>query len=353
MPQGLPTRALLAGAVSIGIGTGFQALGVSPAAAAPGTPQIFGCTAWNARPPTSVVSLAGNNPNKILVHHTSFANTPDATQAEAFAIAKEIQDLHIDRNGWIDSGQHFTISRGGHIMEGRHRSLERLQAGSNMVVGSHCPGQNSSAIGIENNGNYMTVTPPTVLYDALTRMCAHICWQYGLSASAIYGHRDFVSTDCPGDELYAMLPQLRRDVAATVQPGSRTWPSLSQGASGEPVRTLQYLLTQTGRTLTTDGAFGPATKSAVADFQRAAGQTPDGVAGTTTWELLVPPRRKGSSGPVVTAAQRLLNLHGGSLTADGAFGSLTDSAVRAFQTSSGLTSDGVVASATWSRLLAP
>ncbi|WP_255951045.1 peptidoglycan recognition protein family protein [Streptomyces odontomachi] len=353
MTPALPRRAFLAGAVAIGVGTGFEVLSVTPAHAAPGTPEIFDCTAWNARPPTSAVSLAGNNPNKILVHHTDFPNTPDATQADSFAIAKEIQDLHIDHNGWIDSGQHFTISRSGVIMEGRHRSLERLKAGSNMVVGAHCPGQNSSAIGIENNGTYMTEAPPAVLYGALTGMCAYICWQYGLSASEIYGHRDFLSTtDCPGDVLYGMLPQLRLDVAAEVDPGGRVWPSLGQGTDGENVRALQYLLTQTGRSLGVDGDFGPATASAVEDFQKAAGLTVDGVAGATTWELLVPPRRNGSSGAAVTAAQRLLNLHGSSLTADGVFGSLTASAVKAFQTAGGLPADGVVASNTWSRLLA-
>ncbi len=352
MSPALPRRAFLAGAVTIGIGTGYEVLSVTPAQAAPNTPGIFDCTAWSARQPSSPVSLAGNNPDKILVHHTDFPNTPDSTQAEAFAIAKEIQDLHMDTNGWLDSGQHFTISRGGHIMEGRHRSLERLKAGSDMIVGAHCPGQNSSAIGIENNGTYMTEHPPAVLYATLTSMCAYICWQYGLSASAIYGHRDYKDTDCPGDVLYAMLPQLRLDVAAEVDPGGRIWPSLGQGASGEDVRTLQYLLSQTGRTLTADGAFGAATKSAVQDFQQVAGLTADGTAGATTWELLVPPRRNGTSGDAVTAAQRLLNVHGSSLTADGAFGSLTDSAVRAFQTLNGLPSDGVVASNTWSRLLA-
>ena len=29
-----------------------------------------------------------------------------------------------------------------------------------------------------------------------------------------YRHRDFNDTECPGDVLYAMLPQLRKDVAA-------------------------------------------------------------------------------------------------------------------------------------------
>jgi hypothetical protein len=42
-----------------------------------------------------------------------------------------------------------------------------------------------------------------------------VCNQYGIPPTEIYGHRDYLSTTvCPGDHLYAMLPQLRQQVAA-------------------------------------------------------------------------------------------------------------------------------------------
>jgi hypothetical protein len=209
-------RRFLASAAVIGTGTaaGAVLIGRLPAHAAVPAPVLYGTAAWSARPSSSPVSLAGNDPNKIIVHHTAFANTADAGQAGSFAIAHEIQDLHMDTNGWIDSGQHFTISRSGLIMEGRHRSLERLQAGSNMVVGAHTVGQNFQGIGIENNGTYTSVAPPGILYESLTSLCAYICGQYGINPTQIYGHRDFNATQCPGNVLYAMLPQLKSDVAA-------------------------------------------------------------------------------------------------------------------------------------------
>ncbi|GHJ42083.1 peptidoglycan recognition family protein [Streptomyces sp. TS71-3] len=212
---GMSRRRFLTATAAAGLGTGAVLIG-SPNARAAAAPTVYDTTAWGARPPSSPVSLAGNDPNKIVVHHTAFANTPDTGQAGSFAIAHEIQDLHMDTNGWIDTGQHFTISRSGLVMEGRHRSLERLRAGSDMVVGAHTVGQNSQGIGIENNGTYITATPPQVLYTSLVAFCAYICSQYGLDPSEIYGHRDFDDTQCPGDVLYGMLPQLRKDVAATV-----------------------------------------------------------------------------------------------------------------------------------------
>lgn len=209
-------RRLLTTAAAAGIGAGAVILGSSPARATMVAPTIYSCTDWSARQPSSPVSLAGNNPNKIIVHHTAFANTADSGLSGSYAIAHEIQDLHMDKNGWIDTGNHFTISRTGVIMEGRHRSLERLAAGSNMVVSAHTVGQNTQGIGIENNGTYIDVAPPQILYGSLVSLCAYVCQQYNLDPNEIYGHRDFNSTQCPGDVLYAKLPQLRRDVAANM-----------------------------------------------------------------------------------------------------------------------------------------
>ncbi|MFE9724101.1 peptidoglycan-binding protein [Streptomyces sp. NPDC005794] len=63
-------------------------------------------------------------------------------------------------------------------------------------------------------------------------------------------------------------------------------------------------------------------------------------------------QKTGSQGPQVTAVQTLLNQQGYDAgTADGIFGSLTDSAVRAFQKARGLDADGAVGPKTWTALL--
>lgn len=66
--------------------------------------------------------------------------------------------------------------------------------------------------------------------------------------------------------------------------------------------------------------------------------------------------QKGSTGEQVKALQRLLHAQGYGLGSkdpiDGDFGSMTDTAVRAYQKSNGLEADGIVGQATWKRLLA-
>lgn len=220
MSAPLPRRAVLRGAVLLGAAAGATALtqfgddrGARAIAGAVDQPTIANCATWGARPPSSAVSVVQNRPNKIIIHHTAFPNTTDYSLAQAYRNSRDIQNLHMDTNGWLDSGQHFTNSRGGYLTEGRHGSLYGLLHGQTMVQGAHCVGQNSQAIGIENDGIYLDVQPPQALWNSLIWFCAFTCQQYGIPASEIYGHKDFNNTQCPG-LLHGRLPELRSAVAA-------------------------------------------------------------------------------------------------------------------------------------------
>lgn len=72
--------------------------------------------------------------------------------------------------------------------------------------------------------------------------------------------------------------------------GCYTWGrTLSQGASGEDVRQLQIRVSGYpgyGAVLALDGAFGPATRSAVIRFQQAYGLAADGIAGSATFNKI-------------------------------------------------------------------
>ncbi len=322
------------------------------AAAAVVTPSIDGTAAWGAAAAREPINVLSRKPIGIVVHHTTNLNTNDFSRSAAHIRARQIQQSHFNR-GWIDTGQQFTISRGGWIMEGRHQSLSALSGGTTHVQGAHVDGHNDTHIGIECEGIYTALAPSLPQWNKLVALIAYICQQYGLSADTIVGHRDLGSTSCPGDTFYALLPQLRSAVATTLNGGSvgRMWPTVRRGTSATGLATLiQYLLRARGATITADGAFGPGTEAAVKSFQSANGLVADGVIGAATWEKLIMTVRAGDSGEAVKALQSQLTTQGYSLTVDGRFGSGTTTRVQSFQTNRQLTADGVVGINSWNHL---
>ncbi|WP_406628943.1 peptidoglycan recognition family protein [Amycolatopsis sp. WGS_07] len=212
----VPRRTFLRGAagVSAAAAAGLVLPGLAHAAAAP---RVYSCAEWGARPPADQLTTLDHPATRVLIHHIDCPNSTDYSLEHAFQVARNDQADHIDNNGWSDTGQHFTVSRGGYRLEGRHGSLDALRSGKKIVRAAHCPGQNDNAIGIENEGTYMQVAPPKAQFDSLVVFVAYVCRQYGIPVKEIKGHRDFYNTDCPGDKLYAMLPELQSRVAALLR----------------------------------------------------------------------------------------------------------------------------------------
>jgi hypothetical protein len=288
-------------------------------------PQIYDTRNWNARPENGTIQVLNQRPVFIVVHHTAGANSTDVSLEHAFAVSREIQNHHMDDNGWIDTGQQLTNSRGGFVMEGRHRSLEVLTGGTRHVVGAHVANNNSTCIGIENEGLYTSVNVPAALWNSLVDLVAYIAAQYAIPTSQIKGHRDFNSTQCPGDVLYARLPELRAAVGAKLgrtAPEPATWPLLRPGDTGAAVLAAQHLLRAAGMSETpADGVFGPDTFLAVQRFGKLAGvpyepcygcrhSDESGLLGSSVWPLLVRPARADEPGEVGTAARILLDARG-------------------------------------------
>ena len=135
------------------------------------------------------------------------------------------------------------------------------------------------------------------------------------------------------------------------------WPLVKQGARVFPVRPLQQLLRARDHHVQVDGIFGPRTKSAVQDFQRSKGLSPDGIVGPLTWARLVVYVKRGSNGDAVRAVQEVMKFHdqsdgeGPPVHVDGIFGPRTDSWVRGFQKAVGTASDGIGGPITWRALV--
>lgn len=287
---GFARRSLLRGGVAA-TAAGATGLGTAGTAYAAGTarahsrpprtsrarsaaePRIYSTKEWGARPASEKIVVEDHVPAFIVVHHTADpGNSEDYSLAHAKQICRDIQDHHMNGNGWSDTGQQFTNSRGGFLLEGRHKSLSVVRGGTQHVPGANVGGHNSEVIGIENEGVYTDVDVPAALWDSLVRLVAWIASQYGTDLKNIQGHRDFNSTECPGNVLYGRLRELRDavgrvlGVAAPAAGDVLTWPLLKPGAVGAQVRAAQHLLRDKGFRVPVNGVFGTDTKRAVAEL---------------------------------------------------------------------------------------
>jgi hypothetical protein len=323
-------RALFRGGFTVAAMGAFGAAAVGEASAV-ARPRIYTCAEWGARPANGTITVENHKPTYIVVHHTAGGNSTDYSVAHAHQISREIQNFHMDGRGWIDTGQQLTNSRGGHVTEGRHRSVEILDGGTRHVQGANVGNHNSEVIGIENEGLYTSVNVTQALWDSLVQLVAYIAQQYGISPSMIRGHRDFNATECPGTVLYGRLPELRNAVAAAIgtspAAAQRTWPLLKPGENGAKVQALQHLLRARGVDVKADGDFGSATFAAIRQLaaENGAAYEPcyasrvadeSGFAGVTTWPLLVRTVRAGDSGEAARAAQVLMSARDARLAAD-------------------------------------
>jgi hypothetical protein len=184
--------------------------------------KIFTTAEWGAVPPSAPVTITGERPTQVVVHHTeghapNLDHRPTQTKDEAFAYARALQRDHMSRvtsdgRHWIDTGHNFLVTRGGFILEGRHRSLGAIVQGTTVVgahandrFGNHQPGIEHEQMGDE---------PLTeVQKQASVRLHAFICRHTGIRPSNFFPHHHFSSTTCPGSVVERFIPELKRRVA--------------------------------------------------------------------------------------------------------------------------------------------
>lgn len=233
----------------------------------------------------------------------------------------------------------------------------------------HARNTNSSSLGIEHEG---WVDDPSWFTDTMYRSSAaltrYLCDRYGIpkNRTHVIAHSEAPGNDHTDPGVHWNWDYYMQLVGGGAGGGTGTdglsFPSYTtqqSGSTGTQVAALQRLLnTQGYEAGTADGVFGPATKSAAQAFQQARGLTADGVVGRRTWTALLsagttPSLSQGSSGEAVKRIQRALTAAlGSTVSIDGSFGPATDTAVRAYQSSRGLSADGGVGPATWAALQA-
>ena len=181
----------------------------------PPMPRIVSRTEWGARPlnleapeefgafnaltnPEGVLTYPDNLNsvlNTIVVHHSAFA----------YVGPSEVQDLHMDRRGFADVAYHFVIDSDGVIYEGREINIR----------GAHVQGFNTGSVGIVLLGNFNNEQPSETQLASLWALVDYLRYTYEIRYLA--GHKDYPDqspdgTECPGDNLYPLLPDLAREL---------------------------------------------------------------------------------------------------------------------------------------------
>ena len=89
--------------------------------------------------------------------------------------------------GWAGIGYHYYVRKDGSVYRGRPENM----------AGAHCPGVNSTSIGICAEGNFSEETMSNVQKQAIIELVKDIKSRYDVKW--VKGHREIISTDCPGD----------------------------------------------------------------------------------------------------------------------------------------------------------
>lgn len=125
----------------------------------------------------------------LMIHHS--ASPRKSTTVDM------IREWHL-QNGWLDIGYTWLIDKDGVRVEGRDPKY----------AGAHCPRFNTCAWGICVVGNFMVEQPLDEQISQLVYLIKDI-YKYHKPGLKIIGHRDGKATECPGDNLYDLLPAIR------------------------------------------------------------------------------------------------------------------------------------------------
>jgi hypothetical protein len=203
--------------------TGF---GTKPAGSAVAQPGIASRANWGAdeswrsfAPGCNGQPEYASSVRFAVVHHTDGSN--NYGPGDTPAILRSIYYFHTHTNMWCDIAYNFLVDRFGQVFEGRAGGI------TSTVIGAHALNYNTQSTGVALVGSFTDAAVPQAMYNSLRAVLA---WKLDLHAisplatinyngnfiKTVIGHRDVNSTDCPGNQAYALLPQLRSELAGMV-----------------------------------------------------------------------------------------------------------------------------------------
>lgn len=208
---------------------GASARAQTPAPGSRAAPPIIPRAQWGADQCPPRAAPAYGQVQTAFVHHTVNANSysPQDTAAIVLSICR----YHRNDNGWRDIGYNFLVDRYGQIFEGREGGVDQP------VIGAQAQGYNEVSTGVANLGTF-SEAPQTA--EGLRATAELLAWKMSLHGAPVTGnvrvrsaggpsnrfpggsavsfpriaaHRDADRTTCPGDALFAQLPQIRAQAA--------------------------------------------------------------------------------------------------------------------------------------------
>jgi hypothetical protein len=187
-------------------------------------PRLVTRAGWHADE-----SLNGHDPDytsdvqTLFVHHT--AGTNGYSCSDSAKIMRSIHGYHVRSKRWNDIGYNFLVDRCGTLFEGRRGGVSRP------VLGAHTMGFNSHAAGIAVLGDHAGRGVTASVRRVIAQVAAYKIGMHGngtggtvvmtsagsnkyrsgtrVRMNRISGHRDAVSTECPGNTLYRQLGAIR------------------------------------------------------------------------------------------------------------------------------------------------
>jgi len=196
-------------------------------------PQFISRQGWNC--PQGVTFPSFTKVTHLIVHHSASANTSN----DWGAVVLSFWNFHVNTNGWADIGYNWLVDPNGVLYEGR--------GGGENATGAHFCGKNGGTMGVCMIGTYTSTQASVAARKTLVEVLA---WKAcrdninpaesllhassGLNLFRVSGHRDGCSTECPGEQLYRVLPEIRTAVQDRINACG-----LSTGVA--PVLGLDYL----------------------------------------------------------------------------------------------------------------
>ncbi|XP_076844872.1 peptidoglycan recognition protein 6 [Brachyhypopomus gauderio] len=160
-------------------------------------PAIVPRCMWEAEPYRGSPTLLSLPLAFLFIHHTYEPSQPCLTFQQCARDMRAMQRFHQEDRGWDDIGYSFVAGSDGYLYEGRGWHWQ----------GAHTKGHNSKGYGVSFIGNYTSSIPPQRIMDLVRLQLTKCATDEGnlVSDFTVHGHRQLVSTSCPGDALYSEI----------------------------------------------------------------------------------------------------------------------------------------------------